>query len=778
MQGSSPGPGTATPRPSAAVSVRGLLLRWFVPAVVLAVLAADLVTDRLVVPTGAVRWIVGALASAAVVAAVTWLLARRIGGRLDRAEREMLRLSRLYNVLSQTNQLIMRVDTPQGLFEGACRIAVEAGGFEMAWVGVVDPVTHFVRPAAQYGNVGAYLEDIRISIDDVPEGRGPTGAALREARPYICRDIARDGAMGPWRERALALGYRSSAAFPLTTLGAVTGVYSIYAREVGWFTDEQLALLRDLTSDISFALGALERERRSREAEQRSAASELRFRSLIENSSDLITILDPGAVIRYQSPSVTRLLGYAADELVGHHALELIHPADVERVAGTLRDAFDAGLRRQTLVYRFRHKDGSWRVLESVGSSMVEEGGRRGIVVNSRDITDRHALEAQLRQAQKMEAVGLLAGGIAHDFNNLLTVVLANADLVVAALPGHQEIAEELRDLQAAARRGQSMVRNLMGFSRQGGVESEPLVLGELVRDLTETLRRVLPETVEIRWSAVAQLPSVLADPGAVEQMLLNLATNARDAMPNGGTLRLEVGMEQVLEPPPQAPWLAAGRYVALTVADTGTGMDEETRARVFEPFFTTKPAGKGTGLGMPMVYGLMKQHGGYVVVDSAVGRGTTVRLLFPEAAAEARKPRATPEGRRIEPGGGGRTILVVEDEEALRRAARRILERAGYRVLVAENGEQALDILADRREGVDLVFTDMIMPRLGGRGLYDRVRSEIGPVRFLVASGYAGRDVREDHGLPPDVPFINKPWTLDELVGRVREVLEAPLER
>ena len=765
-------------RPPAAASVRRVLLRWFVPAVVLAVLASDLVTDRLVAPTGVIRWIVGALASAAVVAAVTWLLARRIGGRLDRAEREMQRLSRLYNVLSQTNQLIMRVDTPQGLFEGACRIAVEAGGFEMAWVGVVDPATHFVRPAATYGNAGSYLDGIRISIDDVPEGRGPTGAAMREARPYFSRDIARDGAMAPWREKALALGYRSSAAFPLTTLGAVTGVYSIYAREPGWFTDEHVALLRALTSDISFALGALERERRSREAEQRSAASEIRFRSLIENSSDLITILDKDSVIRYQSPSVTRLLGYDLDELVGRSALDLIHPADAERVVGTLRSAFDTGVRRQTVVYRFRHKDGSWRVLESVGSSMVEDAGLTGVVVNSRDITDRHALEAQLRQAQKMEAVGLLAGGIAHDFNNLLTVVLANADLVVAALPGHQEIAEELRDLQAAARRGQSMVRNLMGFSRQGGLESEPVALGELVLDLTETLRRVLPETVEIRCSAAEQLPSVLVDPGAVEQMLLNLATNARDAMPNGGTLRLEVGTERVPEPPAEAPWLAAGRYAVVTVADTGTGMDEETRARVFEPFFTTKPAGKGTGLGMPMVYGLMKQHGGYVVVDSAVGRGTTVRLLFPEAVEGARKPRATPEGRRLESAGGGRTILVVEDEEALRRAARRILERAGYRVLVAENGEQALDILAGQRERVDLVFTDMIMPKLGGRGLYDRVRSEIGPVRFLVASGYAGRDVREDHGLPPDVPFINKPWTLDELVTHVREVLEAPLEQ
>jgi PAS domain S-box-containing protein len=757
--------------------VRAVLLRWFLPFIVGMVLLSDLLTNRTVAAhASAVRWVLAGFVTALIAAGVTWYLARFIGGRLDRAEREMLRLSRLYNVLSQTNQAIARAQGPQALFAEACRIAVEAGGFEMAWVGIVDPATHLVRPAASYGSAGAYLDGIRISIDDVPEGRGPTGTALREGRPFLCRDIANDAAMGPWRTRALAVGFRSSAAFPLSTLGEVSAAYSIYAREAGWFTDEQVALLRELTSDISHALGGLEKERRRLVAEERSAASEMRFRSLIENSSDLITILDSDTVIRYQSPSVTRLLGYEADELVGSRVPDLIHADDVGRVVDTLRDAFATGQSRQTIVYRFRHKDGSWRVLESVGSSMVEDAGVPGLVINSRDITDRQTLEAQLRQAQKMEAVGLLAGGIAHDFNNLLTVVLANADLVVAALPDRPEIAEELHDLQAAARRGQAMIRNLMGFSRQGGVESVPVALGALGRNLTETLRRVLPETVEIRFAAAEPLPSVLADPGAIEQMLLNLATNARDAMPDGGTLRLEVARERVGEAArEETPWLAPGDYVVITVADTGTGMDEETRRRIFEPFFTTKPAGKGTGLGMPMVYGLMKQQAGYVVVDSAPGRGTTVRLFFPEAQVAAREVPPPAHSHRADREGGGRTILVVEDEEALRRAARRILERAGYRVLVAEDGAEALALLADRRGEVDLVFTDMIMPRLGGRGLYDRVQSEIGPVRFLVASGYAGRDVREDHGLPPQVPFINKPWTLEELVTRVREVLEAP---
>ena len=760
-------------------SVRAILIGWFVPLVVVAVLASAVLVNRLAPARATVgEWMLVAVATAAVAAVVTWYLVRAIGGRLDRAESEMLRLSRLYHVLSQTNQLIIRVANPQELFEEACKIAVEVGGFDMAWVGVVDPETHVVRPTAQHGNTGSYLDDIRISMDDVPEGRGPTGTALREVRPFVCRDIATDPRLMPWRDKALAMGFRSSAAFPLSTLGAVSGVYSIYAREPGCFTDEQVSLLQELTSDISYALGGLEKERRRLEAEQRSAASEVRFRSLIENSSDLVTIVDAKGVIRYQSPSVTRLLGYELDERVGRSVLELIHPSDASRMAESLREASAKGVRRQTLVYRYRHKDGSWRILESVGSSMVNDDGVPGIVINSRDITERQGLEAQLRQAQKMEAVGQLAGGIAHDFNNLLTVVLANADLVVAGLPDRPEIAEELHDLQAAARRGQVMIRNLMGFSRQAGVEAHPVDLGVLIRDLTETLRRVLPESVEIRFVTAGALPRVLADPGAVEQMLLNLATNARDAMPDGGTLRLEVVQERTPDRvPEEMPWLKPGSYVAVNISDTGTGMDEDTRLRIFEPFFTTKPAGKGTGLGMPMVYGLMKQHDGYVVVDSVPGRGTTVRLLFPETAAEGAVEAPPAEGRPARDGAGaGRTILVVEDEEALRRAARRILERAGYRVLVAENGEVALGVLASHRGQVDLVFTDMVMPRLGGGRLYERVQSEIGPVRVLVASGYAGREVHDDHGLPAHVPFINKPWTLDELIARVGEALEAPL--
>jgi PAS domain S-box-containing protein len=600
---------------------------------------------------------------------------------------------------------------------------------------------------------------------------------LREGRPFICRDIARDADMGPWRDKALAMGFRSSVAFPLSTLGAVSGVYSIYAREAGWFAEEQVRLLEELAGDLSFALGNFAKERQRERAEERLAASESRFRSLIDNSSDLITIIDESGKIQYQSPSLQRLLGYEPEQRVGRSVFELIHPGDVGRVQQALRLAVTAGARQETVVCRLQHRDGSWRVLETVGSNMLAAAGVGGIVLNSRDITERQELEAQLRQAQKMEAVGQLAGGIAHDFNNLLTVVLANADLVVAALPDRPEIAEELHDLHAAARRGQAMIRNLMGFSRRRGVEVEPLALGELVGSVTETLRRVLPESVEVRFAAAEPVPGVLADPGAIEQMLLNLATNSRDAMPNGGQLRLEVAREVIRERASTVPaWLKPGDYVVVRIADTGTGMDEDTRVRVFEPFFTTKPAGKGTGLGMPMVYGLMKQHGGYVLVDSELGRGTTVRLLFPAAAAAAPPVAAVAEGRRAEAAGVGRTVLVVEDEEALRRAARRILERAGYSVLVAEDGEEALTALTSRPGQVDLVFTDMIMPKLGGRGLYERVQAEIGPVRFLVASGYAGREVREDHGLPAHVPFINKPWTLDELITRVSEALEAPL--
>ena len=386
---------------------------------------------------------------------------------------------------------------------------------------------------------------------------------------------------------------------------------------------------------------------------------------------------------------------------------------------------------------------------------------------------NRRGLEGQLRQAQKMEAIGQLTGGIAHDFNNLLTIILSNVELVKSDLPPGEEGAPDLAEIEAAARKGAAMVRKLLAFSRTGQLELGPVELTRLVRDLSEMLRRLLPETIAVRVTAAPDAPPVLADPGAVEQILLNLATNARDAMPHGGVLDIVVESRLLDEQFRDAMGESrAGPYVCLAVADSGGGMEPAVLERLFEPFFTTKPPGVGTGLGMAMVYGLVRQHGGLVDVETAPGRGTAVRVYFPAAArgeAPARPLASPPPGL-----GGSETILLVEDEAGIRRVAQRALERAGYRVLTAEDGIEALDVVRAHARDIRLVVSDVVMPRCGGPELREAVLNAGHSMPFLFMSGYAARDAGAAEKLDPDQPVLHKPWSVADLLGRVRQMLDA----
>jgi CheY-like chemotaxis protein len=375
--------------------------------------------------------------------------------------------------------------------------------------------------------------------------------------------------------------------------------------------------------------------------------------------------------------------------------------------------------------------------------------------------------------SQKIEVVGQLTGGIAHDFNNLLTVILASASMIESSLqPGQQALQHDLRDLQAAARRGSALVRRLLGFSRRAMLSLQPLDLAQIVKSFMSTMQRLLPETIEVVISGERHLPQVSADPNAVEQIVSNLVNNARDAMPKGGRLRVEIGVERLDEAHRAVSgWGEPGEYVCLSVSDTGVGMDQETRARVFEPFFTTKEQGFGTGLGMSTVYGLTKQHRGFVEVSSEVGKGTSVKVYFRPVTS----PIApyTPPQRTAEPEGGTETILVVEDEAPIQRAAKRVLERFGYQVIVVANGEEALDVLEHGRGDVDLIISDVVMPKMSGTELRQAMRDSGTHTKFILMSGYSERDVKANIGEEDAAPFLQKPWTPSELLALVRDVLD-----
>ena len=386
------------------------------------------------------------------------------------------------------------------------------------------------------------------------------------------------------------------------------------------------------------------------------------------------------------------------------------------------------------------------------------------------DIAAQLARERALKQADKMESIGRLTGAIAQQFNELLTAILARTAALAQSLPANREL-DALKD---TAQRGAELVQRLLGFSRHRVLDLQPLILTEFVRDALDALRRQLPANIELQFEADEEAGVVEADPAAVKQILLHLITNAQDAMPRGGTLHVEVRRARLgAADRPLHAWVEPGSYVSVALSDTGVGMDAQTLARVFEPFFTTKPVGVGTGLGMSMAYGLVKQHRGYLHLYSEIGQGTTAKVYFPairdrgmsdlEAAADEGLP------------GGTETILLVEDDQTMRVAAQQLLSKVGYRVVTAVDGEQGLDAYHAHRAALHLVITDVVMPKLSGFELYEIIRGESRGVPLLFMSGFPAPNFRKTVGQDPRVAFVTKPWTASELLAQVRQLVEAP---
>ncbi|MEO8053769.1 MAG: PAS domain S-box protein [Acidobacteriota bacterium] len=504
-------------------------------------------------------------------------------------------------------------------------------------------------------------------------------------------------------------------------------------------------------------------------SEEDRAKSEAYFRVLIESGFDLTAVLETDGRLRYVSPSVERILGYRPEELVGHSVFEFIHEEEREMAGVRLRRAVVEGI-HETIEVRFRHEDGSWRTLSAIGNGLPAETGMTGLVINARDISDRLRLEAQLQQAQKMEAVGRLAGGVAHDFNNLLTVIQGYGELLSESLANDPDNLESVGEIVKAAERATRLTRQLLAFSRQQVLEVRVLDVGLVVDDIEKMLRRLIGEDIEIVLVKPPTAGLVKADPGQIEQVILNLAVNARDAMPEGGRLTLELADAELEAPlaitddvvPP-------GQYVVISVTDSGCGMDAETLSHIFEPFFTTKERGRGTGLGLATVYGIVRQTGGYVSVETAPGAGTTFRIYLPRCAektASGVRPAVTPHH-------GTETVLVVEDEPAVRALAAAILKRRGYDVLVAGSGPAALELLVRGPQLIHLILTDLVMPGMNGRELVTRVRALRPAIKVVFMSGYAA-DAAPDLAEVGAAGFLPKPFSEKALAAKVREVLDA----
>jgi len=491
---------------------------------------------------------------------------------------------------------------------------------------------------------------------------------------------------------------------------------------------------------------------------------EARFRSLIENASEMILIAGESGRILYASPSTARILGQPTEQLAGRPLQELIEPQDRAAADQMFAELRQRSGRTARLDWRFRHLDGSARMVEGIATNLLNDPAVAGIVINARDVSDRRKAEItlrerdeQLRQAQKMEAMGLLAGGIAHDFNNLLTVINGYADFLMNALDKADTRHSYAQDVREAGDQAAKLTQQLLAFSRKQVLNSTVLNVNDVVRDTDRMLRRVIGEDIQLVCRLDPSIGAVEADRNQLQQVLMNLAVNARDAMPRGGRVIIETS-ETVTEPP----------FIAIAVSDTGEGMDEATQRRIFDPFFTTK-VGKGTGLGLSTVYGIVSQSGGKISVRSRTGEGTTFLIHLPRTNRAFEAPVHTTLPNDM---GGHETILVVEDQADVRSFACRSLQSFGYQVLEASGAEEAMRIAARDGDAIDLLLTDVVMPGMNGVDLSRQLRAQYPRMKVIYASGYAD-SVMLRHGVTDTgAAFIPKPYGPAVLARKIREVL------
>ena len=533
---------------------------------------------------------------------------------------------------------------------------------------------------------------------------------------------------------------------------------------------------RDAHGDIIGLLGVARDITERKRAEEEMRQSQQKLHIHFEHTPLAVVEWDMDFRVAAWNPSAERIFGYSRQEALGQHARFIVPPQYREHV-----DQVWQALLKQAGGTRSTNdnitKDGRSISCEWYNTPLVDDSGRvLGVASLVQDVTERVALEERLRQSQKMEAVGRLAGGVAHDFNNLLTVILGYSQILADGLPEGSRLADNTAQIKSAADRAAGITRQLLAFSRKSVLSPRVINLNDVVLNLDSLLRRLIGEDIEVRTLPANDLGSVKADPSQIEQVLMNLALNARDAMPRGGTVALETANatldgtyardHQSVEP---------GRYVMLAVSDTGEGMTPETQARIFEPFYTTKEVGKGTGLGLSMVYGIVKQSGGYIWVYSEPGRGTTFKIYLPRVDQSAELVRG--DNRQAKVQRGTETILLVEDDEQLRRLSSSVLAHCGYNVLVASSPEEGLAICKATSHDIRLLVTDVVMPRMNGRQLAEQVQQIRPAMRVLYISGYTNDAIVHYGVLDPGLWFLPKPYTLSALIAKVREVLDSAPE-
>jgi PAS domain S-box-containing protein len=822
---------------------------------------------------------------------------------IEGVEQDLGRVNRALRMLSDCNQILIRAENESALLQQVCEAIVRTGGYRFVCVGLPgegpEKTAKSVAQAGDEEGDGEAGEKRTWALS----GDGPAGAAIHTGKPVVARDITADPRFAHWREKALAQGWRSSIALPLSLTGGIYGTLSIYANTTDAFDEEEVKLLASLADDLDHGLNALRIQAERGKAEAGLRESEYRFRELFNQVTSGVAIYEvrnrgKDFIIQDFNRAAERITGVSKSAVLGRNLTELFpgveefglldvfrrvwetgspekHPLtfyhdqrlsfwaentvyrlpsgevvavfdDVTEkkraeqaskeahetlmtvLEGMMADVYAADLETHEVLYAnknlresFSHeligrrcyevfRSESSPCIQCTNASLVDEQGQptEGCVwtgqnpiterwylnydravrwVNGRlvrlqvatDITEARKaaeetkrLEAKFLQAQKLEAVGRLAGGIAHDFKNLMTTVIGYSDLLLMRSSPDDFGHEELQEIKKAGNRAASLTHQLLAFSRKQSLEPKVLDLNEVIRDMEKMLRPLIGEDVDLKMLLEPTLGMVKVDPVQMEQVIMNLAVNSRDAMPQGGKFWIKTENVVVDERfTKKDPTIKPGPYVQLTVADTGVGIKNEDMPHVFEPFFTTKEEEKGTGLGLATVYGIVTQSGGHIYVDSEPGQGAAFKIYLPRTEdAEKVVPVQVSDGGS---GRGSETILVVEDEEVVRNLIQRVLQSKGYEVLAAGNGEEALKLSAQHAGPIHLLLTDVVMPEMNGRELAERFRSSRPDALVLYMSGYLG-DTRAQGGSweTSGVRILEKPFSYDDLLSTVRVTL------
>jgi PAS domain S-box-containing protein len=691
-----------------------------------------------------------------------------------RAAERIRQLNRVYSVLSEINQTIIREKDSQAMVEAACRIAVDKGKFRMAWIGMIDTSAQMLKCVASSGFADGYLAQVKVDLLNSDPTAGPIAHCAEFGEHAICNDIEHE-LLRPWRNDAIEKGYRSVAAFPLRCEETLVGVFTLYASEPAFFDGDEAQLLDELAADISHGLtvNRLEENRKKAEAELRWQTAFLRAQ--VDSSLDGVLVVGVDGKKILQNKRMNEMLK------IPPHISE--DPNDTPQLTFVTQMMKNPDQFLEKVTYLAAHPEIVGRdELELVDGSILERysypvmdvaGSNFGRIWTFRDITERRRLEDHFRQVQKMEAIGQLTGGIAHDFNNLLAVIIGNLDLLERQINDNEPAAKRIRTARDASFRGADLTRRLLAFARRETLQPKEIDLNAVIGTVLELATPALGPKIQVVTRLDPSTPAVFADASGLENALLNLVVNARDAMMKGGTLTItsEVlnldsdqhsGIERELR---------LGGYAYVTVSDTGQGMTKEIAEKVFEPFFTTKS--QGTGLGLAMVWGFIKQSGGTVQVVSEPGCGTTFSF-FLRLAEEVVKLHSVPILEAQSQDAAGSTILVVDDEDGLLEIASSCLGELGYTILTAGDGTSAKRLI-EERDDIALLLTDIIMPgEMTGVELAEYAIKVKPYIRIIYCSGFPTGALKERDITVAEGSLLRKPYQRSELISIVRKALES----